>query len=117
MNMNILEVVTPPYIYHGRSTRKMFWEEKITLGEFMLVNMKKYGCKNVSKHKYIKNGEKYIILAILLKFGSLEKIKITSSESKYYLGRSVKVLITSLGFNTIVRAKKKNQGMTLLMSV
>ena len=44
--MNILAVVTPPYIYHGLSTMKTFWEEKFageekfTLGEFTAVNMK-----------------------------------------------------------------------------
>ena len=40
MNMNILAVVTPPSIYHGCSTRKTFWEEKFTVGEFSAVNMK-----------------------------------------------------------------------------
>ena len=46
MNMKLLEVVTPPYIYHGCSTRKTFWEEeftgeeKFTLGEFSAMNMK-----------------------------------------------------------------------------
>ena len=40
--MKILEVVTPPSIYHGCSTRKMFWEEKFTGKEnlFLAVNMK-----------------------------------------------------------------------------
>ena len=32
----------------------------------------------------IKNGEKNITLEISLKFGSLDKIKITSSNPKYY---------------------------------
>ena len=46
MNMILLAFVTPPSIYHGCSTRKMFWEgkligeEKLTLGEFTDVNMK-----------------------------------------------------------------------------
>ena len=62
---------------------------------------------NVIKHREIKNGEKYIILDIPLKFGSLDKMKITSSETKDYLGRSRKGLITSLVLNTIVRSKKK----------
>ena len=30
MNMKLLTVVTPPYIYHGCYTWKMFWEEKFT---------------------------------------------------------------------------------------
>ena len=34
---------------------------------------------NVRKHKEIKNGEKYITLDISLGFGSLDKMKITSS--------------------------------------
>ena len=47
MKMNLLEVVTPPSIYHGCSTRNTFWEEnftgeeKFTLGDFSAVNMKK----------------------------------------------------------------------------
>ena len=55
----------------------------------------------------MKNGEKYIILDISLKFGSLDKMSITSSEPKDYLEISGKGLITSLGINTIGRSKKK----------
>ena len=53
MNIKLLEVVTPPSIYHGCSTRKTFWEGNFTGGEtlFSAVNMKKFGCRNVSKHK------------------------------------------------------------------
>ena len=57
MKMKLLEVVTPPPIYRDLSTQKMFWEEKftgeekLTLGEFTAVNMKKCGCLNVSKHR------------------------------------------------------------------
>ena len=81
--MNFLAVLTPPSIYHGWSTQKTFLEEKFTL-----MNMKNGGCRNIRKHRYIKDGVKYITLGIHLKFGSLDKIKITSSEPKYYLGRS-----------------------------
>ena len=77
----------------------MFWEENFTLGEFIAVNMKKYGCCNIRKHRDIKGSDKYTILDILLKFGSLEKTIITSSEQKDNLGRSGKGLITSLGLN------------------
>ena len=55
MNMKLLAVVTPSSIYHGCSTRKTLWkekftvEEKFTLGEFIDVNMKCCGCRNVSK--------------------------------------------------------------------
>ena len=41
--------------------------------------MKKYGRINVSKHRYIKGSDKYINLDILLKFGGMDKVKITSS--------------------------------------
>ena len=41
--MKLLVVVTPQSIYHGRSTQKTFWEEKFTLGEFTLVNIKVLG--------------------------------------------------------------------------
>ena len=40
--MKFLVVVTPPYIYHGYSTLKTFWEEKFAGKEylFLSVNMK-----------------------------------------------------------------------------
>ena len=104
--MNLLSFLTLTSIYHGCSTRKTFREEKFTLGEFTPVNMKNGGQQNVKKHIEIKNGEKYTTLDILLKFGRLEKIKITSSDPKYYLGRPGKGLINSLGFKTIVRSNK-----------
>ena len=42
MNMNLLEVVTTPPIFHGCSTRKTFREENFTGKEklFSAVNMK-----------------------------------------------------------------------------
>ena len=58
----------------------MFWEEKFTLGEFTAVNIKNCGRRNVSKHRDIKGGDKYVTLDISLKFDSLDKMKITSSE-------------------------------------
>ena len=54
--MKLLAVVTLPYIYHGCSTQKKFWEENLTP-----VNMKNCGHRNVRKHRYIKNVEKYIV--------------------------------------------------------
>ena len=51
MNMNLLEFITPPSIYHGLSTYKTFWEEKFTFGEFTPVNMKNCVCRNVRKHR------------------------------------------------------------------
>ena len=96
MNMKILEVVTPPSIYHGCSTRKTFWEGNFTVGEFSVVNIKKYGRCNVRKHIYIKGSDKYVTLDILLSFGSLDKIRIAILEPKDNFGRSEKGLITSL---------------------
>ena len=105
MNMNILSVVTPPSIYHGCSTRKTFWEEKFTGKEnlFLAVDMKNCGRRNVRKHKEIMGSDKYVTLEISSKFDSLDKMKITSSESKGKLERSGKGLITSLGFKAKVR--------------
>ena len=50
-------------------------------------------CRNVRKHKDIKGSDKYVTLDISLKFESLDKIKITSSESKGKLGISGNGLI------------------------
>ena len=82
--MKLLAVVTPPSIYNGWSTRKTFWEGKFTGEEklFSAVNMKNCGCLNVRKHKDINGSDKYITLDISLKFDKLDKMKITSSESK-----------------------------------
>ena len=61
---------------------------------------------NVRKHREIKGSENYVTLDILFKFDSLENMRITSSESKGVLGRSVKGLITSMGFKAKLRPKK-----------
>ena len=112
MNMKLLEVVTSPSIYHGCSTRKTFWEvkftgeENFTLGEFSAVNMKNCGRCNVMKHRDIKCSDKYVTLYIPLKFGSLDKMIITSSEPKDNLGGSGEGLITYLGPKAKVRPKK-----------
>ena len=81
INTNLLAVVTPPSIYHGCSTWKTFWEKKFTLGDFKAVKTNNCGCRNVKKHIEIKGSDKYATLDILLKFDSLNKMKITSSES------------------------------------
>ena len=96
MNMNLPSVVTPPSICHDCSTHKTFWKENFTL-----ANMKYCGIKNVRKHRDIKDGNKYTTFDTSLNIGSLEKIKITSSEQKYYFGRSGKGLITSLCLKTV----------------
>ena len=68
--------------------------------------MKNFGHWNVSKHRGIKNVEKYITLDIYFHLGSPEKIKITYSEPNEYWGRSGEVLITSLGLKTIRISKR-----------
>ena len=89
MNMKLLAVVTTPSIYRDCSTRKKFWEEnfideeKFTLGEFTAVNMKNCGRQNVSKHIEIKGSDKYVTLDISLKYDSLDKMRITYSDSKF----------------------------------
>ena len=77
--------------------------------------MKNCGHHNVRKHREINNSEQYVILDIYLKFGDIYKMKITSSEPEYYLGRSVKGVITSLGIKSIRRpkiVKKENFAIT-----
>ena len=97
--MTLLAVVTPPSIYHDCFTRKTFWEGKFTSKEnlFLAVNMKNCGRRNgrkhkdikssdkyvtLKKHKEIRGSDKYVTLDISSKFGSLDKMKITSSDSK-----------------------------------
>ena len=121
--MKFLAVVTPPSIYNGCSTRKTFWEENFTGKEdfFLSVNMKNCGRRNVRKHKEIRGSDKYftlknhkdirgsdkyVTLDISSKFDSLDKMKITSSESKVKLERSGKGLITSMGFKAKARPQK-----------
>ena len=70
------------------------------------MNMKKCGCCNVRENRDIKVSDKYVDLDILLKFYSMDKMKIMSSESKYNLGRSGKGLITSLDIKATVRPHK-----------
>ena len=123
MNMNLLAVVTPMSIYHGCSTRKTFWEEnftgeeKFTVGEFSDVNMKTCGCRNVRKHKEIKGGDKYVTLDISLKFDSLDKMRITSSESKDNLVRSGKGLIKYLGLKAKSRPNKYKNSRYAIVNV
>ena len=112
MHMKLLAVVITPSIYHGCFTRKIFWEEnftgeeKFTLGEFSAVNMKNCGRGNVRKHREIKGSDKYVTLDISLKFFSLDKMRITSSDPKDNLVRSGKGLIASLGIKSKTIPKK-----------
>ena len=106
--MKLLEVVTPSSIYHGFSTRKTFWNGKFTGKEslFLDVNMKNCGRCNVRKHKEIKGSDNYVTLEILSKFDSLDKMKITSSESKGKLERSIKGVYYLSGFQEQSRVAK-----------
>ena len=72
--MKFLLVVIPPYIFHGCSTRKTFWEEKFTGKEdsFLSVNMRDCGPRKVRKHKDIKDSDKIVTLDISAKFDSLK---------------------------------------------
>ena len=125
--MKLLAVVSPPSIYHDCSTQKTFWEEKFIGKEslFLSVNMKNCGRHNVrkykeirgsdkyvtlKKHKDIRGSDKYVTLDIPSKFDSLDKMKITSSESRGKLEISGKGLITSLGFKTKERFAKIQKG-------
>ena len=126
--MRFLAVVTPLSIYNGCSTWKTFWEEMFTDKEnlFLAVDMKNCGRRNVRKQKGIRGSENYITLKkhneirgsdknvtleISSKFDNLDKMKITSLESKGKLEGSGKGLITSLVFkvNAIPQRQKKGK--------
>ena len=119
VNMKLLLVVTPPSIYHRCSTRKTFWEEKFTGEEklFSAANMNICGFQNVREHNEIKGSDKCVALDISLKFDKLEKMKITSSESKGKLEISGKELITSLGFKAKVRLQKYKKARYAIVNV
>ena len=112
--MKFLVVVTPPSFYQGCSTRKTFWEEKLTGKQdfFQSVNMKNYVRLKVRKQKDIKGSDKcvtlniYEILNISEKFDDLNKIETTSSESKVELEISGKGLVTALSIKNKARPKK-----------
>ena len=87
--MKFLVVVAPPSIYHGCSTRKMFWQVKFTGKKqdlFDSVNMRNCGQRNVRKRKEIKDSDErvtlnvYEILNIPEKFDNLDNMKTTSSD-------------------------------------
>ena len=117
MKIKLLKFITPPSIYNGYFTRKTFWEEKFTVGEFTPVNMKNGGCRNARKRRDIKDSDTYITLAISLKFGSLEKMIITSSDPKDCLILLIKGLSTSLGIKANIRPKKYKKARYAIGSV
>ena len=61
------------------SGRKIFTGKE---NYFLAVNMKNCGRRYVREHKEIKGSDKYVTLDISSKFYTMDKIKITSSESK-----------------------------------
>ena len=71
--------------------------------------MKNCVYQNVRKHTEIKGSEKYITLNISLKFGILDNIRITSSDTEHYLGISGNRLITYLSLKTNVRSNNNNK--------
>ena len=117
--MKFLVFLSPPSIYHGSSTWKMFWEEKFTGKKdfFQSVNMKNCSCCKVRKHKEIKISDKIVTLNISEKFDSLNKMETTSSESKGKLGRSGKGLVTALTFKTKVRSQKYKKARYSIVNV
>ena len=110
--MKLLVVVTPPYIYHGCSTWKTFWDEMFTGKKYVFqsVNMKNRGRCKVRKHKEIKGSDKIVTLNVSENFDSLNKMETTSSESKGNLGRSGKGLVTALALKTKVGFGKIQKG-------
>ena len=60
------------------------------------MNMNNCVRRNVKKRIEIKDSDNYITLEISLKFSSLDKMIITSSDPNFNLGRSGKGLIASL---------------------
>ena len=73
---------------------------------FSAVKMKNFSRHNVRKYRDIKGSDKYVTLDISLKFDSLDKMRIKSSESKEKLEISGNGLITSLGFKAKVGPHK-----------
>ena len=87
--MKLLVVVTQLSIYHGCYTQKTLWEENFIGKEnlFLDVNMRSFGRRKVRKHTEIRGSDKYVTFDISSKFDSLNKMKITSSESKGKFGK------------------------------
>ena len=64
--IKFLAVLTPPSIYHGCYTWKMFWKEKFTP-----MKMRSCGYCNMQKHNETKSDEQYSALDIYLELGYL----------------------------------------------
>ena len=79
--------------------------------------MKNGGRRNVRKHREIKGRDKYVTLYISLKFGSLNKMRITSLEPNDNLVISEKGLITSLGLKDKSMPKKYKKARCAIKNV
>ena len=79
--------------------------------------MKNVGCCDVRKHREIKGGDNYVTFDISLKFGSLDKIIITSSYPKNKFGGSGKEFITSLGLKAKARPNKYKKARYAIFNV
>ena len=83
---------------------------------FEPVNMRNVGKRNFRKHREIKDSDEsitlkayenmYEIFKFSDKFDNLDKMEITSSESKVKMERSGKWLVTALALKTKARSKK-----------
>ena len=110
--MKLPVIVTPPSIYYGLSTRKSFWEDN-----FALVKMRSCWIHNVRKHKDINNGDQYISLDISYKLDYIDKRKVTSLVSRYYVGISGKGVTTSLTLRTTRSSNNKNEAILSIADI
>ena len=113
-------------IYHGCSTRKMFWEEKFTGKKqdlFESVNTRNCGQHNVRKHRDFKDSDEHVtlnmneILKISEEFDNLDKMETTSSESKVKMEGSEKWLVTALDINTKSRSTKYKKSRYAIVNI
>ena len=81
------------------------------------MKMKKFVLHNVREHRDVNIVQKYKTLDISLKFGTLDKMKNTSSDPKDYWRISGKGLINSLGIKTIVRSKNNKMESDAIINI
>ena len=92
-------MVAPPGRRSGRKSPQS--RKSSHLVSSQLQTFANCGRPNVRKYRDINDSDKYITSYISLKFGSLEKMRITSSDPKDNLGRSGKELIMcEIGVNS-----------------
>ena len=81
------------------------------------MNVKNCVRRNVRKHRDINCSDEYVTLEISLKFDNLDKMRVTSLESKVKLGRSGKELITSLSLKAKQISKKRKKARYAIRNV